>query len=349
MRATRSSRGRTTTCASSCATRRTRVPEISRDSAAGDEARSPRSTSASRSTKAVVTVPAYFNDGQRQATKDAGRIAGLDVIRIINEPTAAALAYGFGKNIERKVAVFDLGGGTFDISILEIGNGVFEVIATGGRHVPRRRGLRQAHHRLARRSASRKEHKHRSAPGPDGAAAPQGRRREGQVRAVDGEGGRDQPAVHHLARRGEALHLQRTLTREQARGADRRSRSSARSTSARRRCAEADIEKPAIEEVILVGGMTRMPKIQQAVRAVLRQRAVQGRAPRRGRRARRRRSRASALTDERRGDAAARRHAALARHHDRRRLLPPADPAEHDGADAGAAHLHHRQGQPDRR
>src|SRR5438105_11126297 len=82
--------------------------------------------------KAVVTVPAYFNDGQRQATKDAGRIAGLDVIRIINEPTSAALAYGFGKNIERKVAVFDLGGGTFDISILEIGNGVFEVISTAG-------------------------------------------------------------------------------------------------------------------------------------------------------------------------------------------------------------------------
>src|SRR5207302_5731688 len=82
--------------------------------------------------KAVVTVPAYFNDGQRQATKDAGRIAGLDVIRIINEPTAAALAYGFGRNIERKVAVYDLGGGTFDISILELGNGVFEVISTAG-------------------------------------------------------------------------------------------------------------------------------------------------------------------------------------------------------------------------
>src|SRR5678816_1950836 len=82
--------------------------------------------------KAVVTVPAYFNDGQRQATKDAGRVAGLDVIRIINETTAAALAYGFGKNIERKVAVYDLGGGTFDISILEIGNGVFEVVSTAG-------------------------------------------------------------------------------------------------------------------------------------------------------------------------------------------------------------------------
>ncbi len=82
--------------------------------------------------KAVVTVPAYFNDGQRQATKDAGRIAGLDVIRIINEPTAAALAYGFGKDVEGTVAVFDLGGGTFDVSLLDIRNGVFEVVATAG-------------------------------------------------------------------------------------------------------------------------------------------------------------------------------------------------------------------------
>src|SRR6186997_590850 len=75
--------------------------------------------------KAVVTVPAYFNDAQRQATKDAGKIAGLDVLRIINEPTAAALAYGLDKKKEEKVAVFDLGGGTYDISILEIGEGVF--------------------------------------------------------------------------------------------------------------------------------------------------------------------------------------------------------------------------------
>lgn len=82
--------------------------------------------------KAVVTVPAYFNDGQRQATRDAGRISGLDVIRIINEPTAAALAYGFGKNIERRIAVYDLGGGTFDISVLDIGDGVFKVISTAG-------------------------------------------------------------------------------------------------------------------------------------------------------------------------------------------------------------------------
>jgi molecular chaperone DnaK len=82
--------------------------------------------------QAVVTVPAYFNDAQRQATKDAGRIAGLDVLRIINEPTAAALAYGLDKKGSGKIAVYDLGGGTFDISILEVGDGVFEVKATNG-------------------------------------------------------------------------------------------------------------------------------------------------------------------------------------------------------------------------
>ena len=83
-------------------------------------------------TEAVITVPAYFNDSQRQSTKDAGRIAGLDVKRIINEPTAAALAYGFDKGHDKKIAVFDLGGGTFDVSVLEIGDGVFEVLATNG-------------------------------------------------------------------------------------------------------------------------------------------------------------------------------------------------------------------------
>ena len=83
-------------------------------------------------TQAVITVPAYFNDAQRQATKDAGKIAGLEVLRIINEPTAAALAYGLDKNDGKKIVVYDLGGGTFDVSILEIGDGVFEVKATNG-------------------------------------------------------------------------------------------------------------------------------------------------------------------------------------------------------------------------
>ena len=81
-------------------------------------------------TEAVITVPAYFNDAQRQATKDAGKIAGLDVKRIINEPTAAALAYGLDNEHEQKIMVYDLGGGTFDVSIIEIGDGVIEVITT---------------------------------------------------------------------------------------------------------------------------------------------------------------------------------------------------------------------------
>ncbi|MER2599680.1 MAG: molecular chaperone DnaK [Caldilineales bacterium] len=83
-------------------------------------------------TQAVITVPAYFNDSQRQATKDAGRIAGLEVMRIINEPTASALAYGLDKNVEKRIAVYDLGGGTFDVSILDVGEGVFEVKSTNG-------------------------------------------------------------------------------------------------------------------------------------------------------------------------------------------------------------------------
>ena len=83
-------------------------------------------------TEAVITVPAYFSDAQRQATKDAGKIAGLDVKRIINEPTAAALAYGLDNEKEQKIMVYDLGGGTFDVSIIEIGDGVVEVLATNG-------------------------------------------------------------------------------------------------------------------------------------------------------------------------------------------------------------------------
>jgi molecular chaperone DnaK (HSP70) len=85
-----------------------------------------------RVSKAVITVPAYFNDAQRQATKDAGEIAGLEVMRIINEPTAASLAYGLDKKKQEKIAVFDLGGGTYDISILEVADGIFRVISTNG-------------------------------------------------------------------------------------------------------------------------------------------------------------------------------------------------------------------------
>src|SRR5207244_1264641 len=83
-------------------------------------------------TQTVITVPAYFNDSQRQATKDAGRIAGLEVLRIINEPTASSLAYGLDKKKDETICVYDLGGGTFDISVLDVGDGVFEVKSTNG-------------------------------------------------------------------------------------------------------------------------------------------------------------------------------------------------------------------------
>ena len=134
-------------------------------------------------TEAVITVPAYFNDTQRQATKDAGRIAGLDVKRIINEPTASALAYGLDKKGDEKIAVYDLGGGTFDISILELGEGVFEVKATNGdTHL----GGDDFDQRVIDwlLDEFKKDQGIDLAQGPAGPAAPQGGRREGQDRAV---------------------------------------------------------------------------------------------------------------------------------------------------------------------
>ena len=155
-------------------------------------------------TEAVITVPAYFNDSQRQATKDAGRIAGLNVKRIINEPTAAALAYGLDKaGGDRKIAVYDLGGGTFDISIIELadvdGERQFEVLATngdtflGGEDFDKRvidylgGGVPEGKRR-------------RRAPRSAGDAAPEGSGREGQDRAVLEPADRGQPAVHHGGR-----------------------------------------------------------------------------------------------------------------------------------------------------
>ena len=135
-------------------------------------------------TQAVITVPAYFNDAQRQATKDAGQIAGLEVLRIINEPTAAALAYGLEKQDGKTIAVYDLGGGTFDISILEIGDGVFEVKSDQRRHLPRRRGLRQRDRRVPGRRVQ-EEGEHGPAQRQARAAAAQGSRRKGQDRAVE--------------------------------------------------------------------------------------------------------------------------------------------------------------------
>ncbi len=149
-------------------------------------------------TEAVITVPAYFNDAQRQATKDAGRIAGLDVKRIVNEPTAAALAYGLDKKKDETIAVYDFGGGTFDVSILEVGEGVIEVKSTNGdTHL----GGDNLDQRIVDWLISRVQV--RDGPGPacegqrDGAAAPEGCGGAGQDRAFDGAGVGDQPPLHH--------------------------------------------------------------------------------------------------------------------------------------------------------
>ncbi len=137
-------------------------------------------------TEAVITVPAYFNDSQRQATKDAGKIAGLEVRRIINEPTAAALAYGLDSKANEVIAVYDFGGGTFDISILEVGDNVVQVIAThGDTHL----GGDDVDHLIMEWLIGRvpEGHRDRHLRGQDGHPAPEGCVRAGEDRALEQE------------------------------------------------------------------------------------------------------------------------------------------------------------------
>ena len=150
-------------------------------------------------TEAVITVPAYFTDAQRQATKDAGKIAGLDVKRIINEPTAAALAYGMDKEEDQKVMVYDLGGGTFDVSIIEIGDGVIEVLATAGNN---RLGGDDFDKRIMDWMAAdfKKETGIDLRRTKGCHAAPEGGRREGEDRALRRHLLQHQPALYHRGR-----------------------------------------------------------------------------------------------------------------------------------------------------
>lgn len=225
--------------------------------------------------KAVVTVPAYFNDNQRQATKDAGAIAGLEVIRIINEPTAAALAFGFGKDLNATVAVYDLGGGTFDVSILDIGQGgVFKVIATTGdtflggedfdnaimdwlvqgfsdEHGVDLRSDRMALQRL--KDAAEKA--------------------KCELSAVE-QTEINLPFIISTGR-NEALHLQRTLSRTQLEEltCDLVERTI---DICRRALEDAELEVGDVDDVLLVGGMTRMPAIHRAVERLFERRPNQG-------------------------------------------------------------------------
>ena len=154
-------------------------------------------------TQAVVTVPAYFGDAERQATKEAGEIAGLEVLRIINEPTAAALAYGLDKDNDQTILVFDLGGGTFDVSILDLGEGVFEVKSTAGNtHL----GGDDWDQRVIDWLVSRVQERARRRPlgRQDGRPAAEGSGGEGEDRALLAAGDHDQPAVHHRDERRSA-------------------------------------------------------------------------------------------------------------------------------------------------
>ena len=150
-------------------------------------------------TEAVITVPAYFNDSQRQATKDAGKIAGLEVKRIINEPTAAALAYGAEKEASQKIMVYDLGGGTFDVSILDIGDGVVEVLSTNGNTRLGGDDFDEAHHEVSGGRVPEGE-RHRPERRQGRHAAPEGSCRKGKDRAVRHDQHQHQPALYHRRR-----------------------------------------------------------------------------------------------------------------------------------------------------
>jgi molecular chaperone DnaK len=217
-------------------------------------------------TKAVVTVPAYFNDGQRQATKDAGRIAGLDVLRIINEPTSAALAYGFGKQIEKKVVVFDLGGGTFDVSILDIGKSVFDVVAVGGDTYLGgedfdRRIMDWLTFTFAKENAGVDLRQDKMALQRLKDAAEKAKIELSSLPAAD---------VHlpFLVSGGEgkpALHLTKQVTREKLEEITRDLVDRCVAVT-EKTLKDAGVKASQVGEVILVGGMTRMPRVQKAVK-----------------------------------------------------------------------------------
>ncbi|WNZ07544.1 molecular chaperone DnaK [Streptomyces sp. 11x1] len=214
-------------------------------------------------TDAVITVPAYFDDAQRQATKEAGEIAGLKVLRIINEPTAAALAYGLDRGEEQTVLVFDLGGGTFDVSLLEIGDGVIEVKATNG---DTRLGGDDWDQRVVEHLVQRFRGQHGVDLGRDKMALQ--RLREGAERAKIELSSSSETSINlpYVTASAEGpLHLEETLTRAQFQEltADLLDRCR---TPFHQAVKDAGVKLAAIDHVILVGGSTRMPAVSGLVR-----------------------------------------------------------------------------------
>ncbi len=215
--------------------------------------------------KAVITVPAYFNDSQRQATKDAGKIAGLDVLRIINEPTAAALAYGLDKNTTGTIAVYDLGGGTFDISILEIGDGVFEVKSTNGDTFL---GGEDFDQRIVNYLAD--EFKKESGIDLKNDRLALQRLKEAAEKAKIELSSATQtdvnlPFITADATGPKHLNIKMTRAKLESLVDDLIERTVA---PCKKALADAGLSAGEIKEVILVGGMTRMPKVQEKVKEI---------------------------------------------------------------------------------
>lgn len=215
--------------------------------------------------KAVITVPAYFNDSQRQATKDAGKIAGLDVLRIINEPTAAALAYGLDKNTSGTIAVYDLGGGTFDISILEIGDGVFEVKSTNGDTFL---GGEDFDQRIVNYLAD--EFKKESGIDLKNDRLALQRLKEAAEKAKIELSSATQtdvnlPFITADATGPKHLNIKLTRAKLEALVDDLIERTVA---PCKKALSDAGLTAGEIKEVILVGGMTRMPKVQEKVKEI---------------------------------------------------------------------------------
>ena len=217
-------------------------------------------------TQAVITVPAYFNDSQRQATKDAGKIAGVEVLRIINEPTAASLAYGFDKKSNETILVFDLGGGTFDVSILEVGDGVFEVLATSG-------DTHLGGDDFDKKIVDFLAEEFRKQEGIDLRKDKQALQRltEAAEKAKIELSSVTQAEINLpfiTATQDGPKHLDTTLTRTQFEKlcADLIDRSRIPVENALR---DAKLTKNDIDEVVLVGGSTRIPAVQQVVKTVL--------------------------------------------------------------------------------
>jgi molecular chaperone DnaK len=223
--------------------------------------------------QAVITVPAYFNDAQRNATKDAGKIAGLEVLRIINEPTASSLAYGLDKKSNEIIAVYDLGGGTFDVSILEVGDGVFEVKATSGDTFL---GGDDFDERIIQHLADefQRENNLDLRKDPQALQRLKEAAEKAKIELTSTTAEPTSPALHLTADASGPKHLSVSHPR-QTRAVDRRFGRTHPCSRCGRRLSDAGLKAGHIHEVVLVGGMTRMPAIQETVRALFRQRPAQ--------------------------------------------------------------------------